>query len=113
MKKLLRWSQAGNACGINEEKLITLASNEGLTNENGNLTERALNEGIFILKHQGQTTITADKKRKALIQAEVENIGKKEYDERQECVLLKIECKNHQVSFQGKRSMVIHTTLIF
>jgi len=113
MKTLERWSQATEEYGISEFDLKAMSLREGITDENGKLTKRALDDGILIFINQGQTRITAENKLKAIILAEFEILKKKCYEEREHSILIKVEGIKNLTSSVGEVNVVLNETVIF
>ncbi|MBN1227788.1 MAG: hypothetical protein JXA79_12405 [Deltaproteobacteria bacterium] len=47
MEQLFTWEQTAKECGISVKELIAFAKKDGLIDENGKPTQRAIDEGLL------------------------------------------------------------------
>jgi len=90
MKTLERWSQAAEEFGVSESDLKEMSFQEGIIDEDGNVKKYAIENGIQILIHQGQVTITAEPRRKILMNTEFDNFKNNASINRGCCIRIKI-----------------------
>jgi len=78
METLYSWEEVAKSIGVTVEELTTMAFKDGLIDENGLPTQKALDEELLQLQMEVHIPSTAEEKRKAIIFAELRNYKKKQ-----------------------------------
>jgi heterodisulfide reductase subunit C len=73
VEKLFTWEEVAKSIGVTVEELKAMAFKEGLIDERGLTTQKALDEGLLKLDMEVHIPSTPEEKRKAIIFAELSN----------------------------------------
>jgi heterodisulfide reductase subunit C len=73
VEKLFTWEEIAKSIGVTVEELKAMAFKEGLIDERGLPTQKALDEGLMKLDMEVHIPSTPEEKREAIIFAELSN----------------------------------------
>lgn len=80
MEILYSWDEVAKSIGVTKEELIAMAFKEGLIDEQGLPTQKALDEGLLKMDMEVHVPTTPEEKREAIIFAELSNYQTNPYN---------------------------------
>ena len=110
MESIKRWTQVAEEFGISETELKSMSFREDITDEDGKMHKKAIDNGIFILINQGHATISSEIKRKRQMNAEFESFKHGAYVRKGICVLIKIVA---MTSNEEEARAAVYTSIAF